>query len=164
MLGPIDEHTASKPSIAIGQDGEPHLVGGTLYERSPGADPVTPGTRCFTIAQSHQTPRSLTSPVASLKREGDMINAMQECRRDLTKVILSHRIVSNCRLILCTIQAFSQIAMSTFSAVPYCDIELFMERADLLNLPRLGVDDNCMVNALQMNLAAPQTCDKGMEI
>lgn len=66
-MGPTDEITPSAPTR--NSDGE--YTGGLAIERGDGrCDPVKPGTRCYTIANSYQTQRGTWAPAAASKVNG----------------------------------------------------------------------------------------------
>ena len=84
LLGAREERTPLIPTRKCDAQGKvsiPHVwEGGTAFERDLEAPPGVKGSRCQTIAQSHQHARSLIGPAATVKRR-DVVPPLNEIER-----------------------------------------------------------------------------------
>ncbi|KAJ6459368.1 hypothetical protein C8R47DRAFT_1226657 [Mycena vitilis] len=126
-MGPDDSITLEPPEL--GADGV--WKGGLAIERD--SDPVKTGTRCYTIANSHQSPKGIWSPAQGSKVNGsfDESNLM---RRNLNIAVAP----------------FPMAAMQQVPEHMRADI---YDYTSMLNIPALGVPGNTAHNTLQMNVA-----------
>ena len=89
-LGPKELRTRAAPT-KIGTA----YQGGTHFERSERANPVKPGTRCYTIGNTFESPTKIMAPCKDGKMGGDGDMEALQLRNQLLKArtfkLLNHR-------------------------------------------------------------------------
>jgi len=146
-------------SEPIADPNEPgHLIGGTAFEQY-GQNPVKGSGRCYSLTMTHQRQRAVIGPTAALKQyeimeDEDDSSLNLEIRGKVTKV--RHGPHSRTpELILNFLSQFNaRMAMMALKlGVPEDYMRLLQEHADLVNLPRVGIDENIAFPAVQANIA-----------
>ncbi|KAJ7265824.1 hypothetical protein C8J57DRAFT_1620987 [Mycena rebaudengoi] len=129
-MGPLEEISLERPTC----DDDGNWSGGLAIERGEGGcNPVKPGCRCYTIANSYQSAKGVMAPV----KEAKVVGGFSEnnlMRRNITLAIAPFGIAS-------MDQAPSEVA------------DVIRDYTSMLNIPPLGLPGNTFHNTLQMNVA-----------
>jgi hypothetical protein len=80
-LGPKERRSRAAPTKISGV-----YQGGTHFERSDRANPVKPGTRCYTIGNTFEGPTKIMAPCKDGKMGGDGDMEALQLRSQLLKV------------------------------------------------------------------------------
>lgn len=164
FLGPADEITSEAPIPNPDKQGE--LMGGTAFERC-GQHAVKESGRCYSLTMSHQRPRALVGPTSSGKyyenlEEDNCYSLNLDIRGKVTEV-------RPIPIFEITLTFFKQInahmaMMALKIGAPNDYMQLLKEHADIVNLPRVGVDDNVAFPAVQANVAPAVGFDQALGI
>ncbi|TFK78641.1 hypothetical protein K466DRAFT_606793 [Polyporus arcularius HHB13444] len=134
ILGPdelIDEDKARKV------DGV--WKGGIHWERSDHAINIAASERCYTVAQSYQIQRNLTSPAVGAKVYGDPTDH-HTLRRKI-------------------IETAAPVALASLQRAPGAYVDVLRTQADVNNLPPIGHEQNFAFPTMQLNIASTKSHD-----
>ncbi|KAJ6467225.1 hypothetical protein DFH09DRAFT_1111991 [Mycena vulgaris] len=129
-MGPKELITLTPPV----RDEHGNWTGGLAMERGDDrCKPVKSGTRCYTIANSYQSPREMWSPMAQSKVNGS-IDAGNLLRKNL-------------------ILAAAPFGMIGLANGPPAVVKIIENHASMLNMPPLGIEGNFGYQTCQVNVA-----------
>jgi hypothetical protein len=156
LLGPSEKMSSSEP---VADPNEPaHLIGGTAFERC-GQNPVKGSGRCYSLTMTHQRQRAVIGPTAALKQyeiieDEDDSSLNLEIRGKVTKVRRGPHSRTPELILKFLSQCNARTAMMALKlGAPEDYMRLLQEHADLVNLPRVGIDENVAFPAVQANIA-----------
>ncbi|KAJ7245189.1 hypothetical protein B0H12DRAFT_1235908 [Mycena haematopus] len=129
-MGPPELITRHAPV----RDEHGNWSGGILMERGDDrCKPVKDGTRCYTVANSYQSPRELWSPAAGSKVNGS----------------IGENNVIRCNLIL----AAAPFGIIGLQRGPPEMVKIIENHSSMLNIPPLGLPGNFGYQTMQVNVA-----------
>ena len=153
FLGPAKDMTSKAPAPDPNNQGK--LTGGTAFERC-GQRAVKDTGRCYSLTVTHQRQRALVGLTSSGKYydslEGSDEHSLNlEIRGNVTQVSL----VADLGLTFTIYpQINAHVAMTALKiGAPEDYVRQLEEHADIVNLPRVGVDTNIAFPAIQANIA-----------
>jgi hypothetical protein len=172
FLGEPEDMTSNAP--VPDHDNPGKLKGGTAFERC-GQHAVKESGRCYSLTTTHQRPRALVGPTSSGKfydnlEDADEYTLNLDIRGKVTEVGKIYIDLLFCiEYIYIYYYYFSQInariAMKALKiGAPKDHMQLLEEHADLINLPRVGVDENVAFPAVQANVAPAVSFDDALGI
>ncbi|KAM5530367.1 hypothetical protein V8D89_015968 [Ganoderma adspersum] len=149
FLGPRELCTPNK-AVRIGDQ----WVGGVAWECSPSAKNISTCKRVSTLAQSYQWPRHLTGPTAesTILQESQVDGPMD--REKSVDEPSGHGCMR-----LEGIQAAAALSMTALRDGPDSLLDALEHQADVLNLLRVGTNDNFAFPTMQVNLSATKHAD-----
>ncbi|TFK62067.1 hypothetical protein BDN72DRAFT_933532 [Pluteus cervinus] len=125
LLGDVKEISPGAPK-KVGKE----WVGGIAFERQFRGNPVKAGTRTYPVSTTVQIQKALLAPSAGCKRS--------------QSVLMESRLVKLGAL----------ASVKGMEKAPEKTRDALATQADLLNIPRIGTDDNCYHTSFQLNVAS----------
>ncbi|KAJ7894233.1 hypothetical protein B0H14DRAFT_3657462 [Mycena olivaceomarginata] len=126
-----DPELITREAPVCSEDGS--WTGGILLERTDVCKAVKAGTRCYTLANSYQSPKEMWSPTAASKVNGSFSEHNLICQN--------------------LIQAVAQFGIIGLEQGPPEVVEVIKNHTSMLNIPPLGIPGNFGYQTLQINVA-----------
>lgn len=157
ILGPRSLVTPQKAC----KDESGVFVGGIAFERDDAAVSVGEGNRCYPSSTSYQTNRGMTAPHRGRKTFGEPLTDHASIVRDMLAV--SYLPVQSCirRDSDTSYQVGATAGMAGLDRGPKGLKELLEDRAEYLNVPRVGTQHNSALPTFQLNVAAAADAQDG---
>jgi len=153
FLGPEEEMTSKAPAPDPNKPGK--LKGGTAFERR-GQRAVKESGRCYSLTMTHQRQRALVGPTSSGKFYDDLEDSDEYyLNLEIRQKVMEVRPVASFKWIFTfDYQINARMAMMALKiGAPEDYMWQLEEHADMVNLPRIGVDENIAFPAVQANIA-----------
>jgi hypothetical protein len=143
----------------VGPDG-PNSEGFTAYELNEKCASSGKGGRSYSLATTHQDFRDMEAPFKGRKTYGRPLDKHDQVTKDLLEVGVADTYMSDSNSV-CFWKALATCSMRCFNKAPQSLKTPIQRRSAMLNLPRIGADENYAFPAFHLNISSTKEPTSG---